>query len=163
MNLKNRSHFDSFFVYNGDKEGMNMIEKAKLEGSEDIYQLLYELEQIELPHDLFMKNYKNGLNDSNILYLVYKYESKNIAFMSFYIKDYLHHTGRTGEIVELVVLPEYRGLRVGHQMIEYIEDYAKKSHLIEIELSTSTYRKKAHLFYEAHGFEKDHYNYTKDI
>ncbi|MEG0367984.1 MAG: GNAT family N-acetyltransferase, partial [Coprobacillus sp.] len=73
------------------------------------------------------------------------------------------HRGSTGEIVELIVLPEYRGLKVGHRLIEHVENVAKQLGLIEIDLSTSTYRKKAHRFYEAHGFVKDHYNYTKDI
>ena len=60
-------------------------------------------------------------------------------------------------------MPEYRGLRIGQHLIKTIEEIAKEKGLEQIELSTSTYRKKAHHFYEAHGYVKDHYNYTKNL
>ena len=39
----------------------------------------------------------------------------------------------------------------------------KEKQLEQIELSTSTYRKDAHRFYERQGYEKLHYNYTKAL
>lgn len=48
-------------------------------------------------------------------------------------------------------------------MIERIEEIAKEKQLEQIELSTSTYRKDAHRFYERQGYEKLHYNYTKEL
>lgn len=140
-----------------------MIENAKKEDLTDIYDLICELEQEQISKDFFMRTYLDGLDNKDIYYIVYRHEDKIIAFMSLYIHYYLHHHDVTGEIVELIVLPEYRGLKVGHRLIEYAEKLAKEKGLVELELSTSTYRKKAHLFYEAHGFVRDHYNYTKDI
>ena len=52
----------------------------------------------------------------------------------------------TSEIVELVILPEKRSLKIGKQLIEKIEEIAKDKQLEQIELSTSTYRKGAHRF-----------------
>ena len=46
---------------------------------------------------------------------------------------------------------------------EKIEEIAKDKQLEQIELSTSTYRKDAHRFYERQGYEKLHYNYTKEL
>ena len=46
---------------------------------------------------------------------------------------------------------------------EKIEEIAKDKQLEQIELSTSIYRKDAHRFYERQGYEKLHYNYTKEL
>ena len=79
------------------------------------------------------------------------------------LNHYLHHDRDTSEIVELVVLPEKRSLKIGKQLIEKIEKIARNKKLEQIELSTSTYRKDAHRFYERQGYEKLHYNYTKAL
>ena len=60
-------------------------------------------------------------------------------------------------------MPEKRNLKIGKQLIEKIEEIAKEKQLEQIELSTSTYRKDAHRFYERQGYEKLHYNYTKAL
>ena len=51
--------------------------------------------------------------------------------------------------MELVVLPECRGKRIGQQLLQAIEKKAIDLHLEQIELSTSTYRQQAHHFYES--------------
>ena len=68
-----------------------------------------------------------------------------------------------GEIVELVVLPESRGRKIGGQLLQAIEAKANELRLEQIELSTSTYRKQAHHFYESNDYEMLHYNYTKNL
>ena len=102
------------------------------------------------------------LKNEDIIYLVYR-DEKIEGFLSFKIHYYLHHDHDTGEIVELVILPEKRSLKIGKQLIEKIEEIAKDKQLEQIELSTSIYRKDAHRFYERQGYEKLHYNYTKEL
>ena len=126
--------------------------------------------QVESQIEMKMKDYnneynigfENSLKDKDIIYLVYR-DKKIEGFLSFKINHYLHHDRDTGEIVELVVLPEKRSLKIGKQLIEKIEEIARNKKLEQIELSTSTYRKDAHRFYERQGYEKLHYNYTKDL
>ena len=60
-------------------------------------------------------------------------------------------------------MPEKRSLKIGKQLIEKIEKIARNKKLEQIELSTSIYRKDAHRFYERQGYEKLHYNYTKEL
>ena len=60
-------------------------------------------------------------------------------------------------------MPEKRSLKIGKQLIEKIEEIARNKKLEQIELSTSTYRKDAHRFYERQGYEKLHYNFTKEL
>lgn len=144
-------------------EMRKVIVQAKKEHINDIYQLLCILEDKQLDKKSFEKNYLNGLENRDIYYYIYVKDEKVIGFMSFYIHHYLHHDGNTGEIVELVVDPQYRGQKVGNQLIEYVKNLARELSLEEIELSTSTYRKRAHRFYEAHGFIMNHYNYIKKL
>ena len=67
------------------------------------------------------------------------------------------------KLQNLLFLPEKRSFKIGKQLIEKIEEIAKDKQLEQIELSTSIYRKDAHRFYERQGYEKLHYNYTKEL
>lgn len=139
-----------------------MIEKAQQSDSEAIYKLLCMLENQTLEREHFFKSYQYGLNQPNILYLVYKDNDKVVGFMNFHIHHYLHHNKDTGEIIELIVDENYRGKNIGQQFLCYADKLAKDYNLEQIDLSTSVYRKRAHHFYENHGYKKSHYNYTKD-
>lgn len=140
-----------------------MIEEARLEDLEEVYNLICILEDDEINKDHFINVYKKAINNQNVKYLVYRKDHQIVGFLSFYIHKFLHHNNDTGEIVELIVKPEYRSLHIGDALICTIEEFAKECSLEQIELSTSTYRKRAHAFYEKHGYLKDHYNYTKNI
>lgn len=139
-----------------------MIVKAGLEDVEDIYNLMCILENKELDKEHFVQTYQQNIQDEDVIYLVYK-EDRILGFISFVVHHYLHHDRDMGEIVELVVLPECRGKRIGQQLLQAIENKAIDLHLEQIELSTSTYRKQAHHFYEQNGYEMLHYNYTKNL
>ena len=139
-----------------------MIVKAGLEDMEDIYNLMCILENKELDKEHFVQTYQQNIQDEDVIYLVYK-EDRILGFISFVVHHYLHHDRDTGEIVELVVLPECRGKRIGQQLLQAIEKKAIDLHLEQIELSTSTYRKQAHHFYEQNDYEMLHYNYTKNL
>ena len=113
---------------------------------------------------IYMCTYTNLKEDGIYVIIAVKNQEEKIeGFLSFKIHHYLHHDRDTGEIVELIVLPEKRNLKIGKQLIEKIEEIAKEKQLEQIELSTSTYRKDAHRFYERQGYEKLHYNYTKAL
>lgn len=97
-----------------------MIEYAKLEDKEEIYNLICILENKEINKEHFDYVFENSLKDEDIIYLVYR-DEKIEGFLSFKIHHYLHHDHDTSEIVELVVLPEKRNLKIGKQLIEKIE------------------------------------------
>ena len=54
---------------------------------------------------------KNSFKNEDIIYLVYR-DEKMEGFLSFKIHHYLHHDHDTGEIVELVILPEKEVLKL---------------------------------------------------
>jgi len=140
-----------------------MIREIKKEDLDEVYELICELEQKQINYDRFQNVFFDSFLQDDIYQYVYEYENHVIGFISLYIHHYLHHQYDTGEIVELIVSPQYRGIKIGDCLIRHVEEKARALQLEEIELSTSTYRKKAHRFYEAHGYVKDHYNYTKDL
>lgn len=140
-----------------------MIVQANQEHLNNIYQLLCILEDTQLDKDIFEKKYLKGISHPDIYYFIYERDNHVLGYISLYIHHYLHHDQDTGEIVELVVAPESRGQKIGDQLIKYVENVAREKQLEEIELSTSTYRKRAHRFYEAHGFIMNHYNYIKKL
>lgn len=139
-----------------------MIEFAKMEDREDIYHLISVLENKEINKEHFDCVFEDALQNQDVIFFVYR-DEKVYGFLSFVVHHYLHHNGNTGEIVELVVDPNKRGMGIGSQLIRKIEELAKLKNLEQIELSTSTYRTEAHRFYEKHGYVKSHYNYTKEL
>lgn len=139
-----------------------MIEFSKLEDGEDIYSLICNLENKKINKEHFDCVFKHAMQNEDVIFLVYR-DEKVYGFLSFKIHHYLHHDKNTGEIVELIVDPNKRGMHIGSQLIEKIEEIARVNNLEQIELSTSTYRTEAHRFYEKNGYIKSHYNYTKEI
>ena len=105
-----------------------MIEYAKLEDKEEIYNLICILENKEINKEHFDYVFENSLKDEDIIYLVYRNE-KIEGFLSFKIHHYLHHDRDTGEIVELIVLPEKRNLKIGKQLIKKLKRLLKKNNL----------------------------------
>ncbi len=142
---------------------MNMIKEATLNDLDAVYDLICILENKKIDYQHFFNTYKNHMNNNDVIYLVYRNEKEIVGFLSFMVHHYLHHSKNVGEIVELVVKEEYRSQGIGHQLLAEIEKRAQLLSLEQIELNTSTYRKDAHRFYEKHGFEMNHYNYTKNV
>lgn len=139
------------------------MRKAQKEDVHHIYRLICILENKDLNQDYFQKEYIKALDHENAYFFVETHDDRIIGFISFYIKHYLHHEHPTGEIAELVVDPMYRNQHIGRRLIMHVEELAKQLGLEEIELSTSTYRIKAHHFYETMGYCQDHLNYTKKL
>lgn len=140
-----------------------MIQYATKADLEAVYRLICILEQQELDKKYFTDTYLHALKDEDVVYLVYKKDNDIQGFLSFVIHHYLHHHHNTGEIVELVVNPHQRGQSIGQELLEAVEKIAYEKKLEQIELSTSTYRTRAHHFYEKNGYVMNHYNYTKDL
>lgn len=136
----------------------HMIYPALIEDLDTVYRYICILENKEIGKEYFKQAYLKGLEDENTFYFLHEH-----GFISMHITYYLHHDHPTGEVVELVVDPEYRSQKIGEQLLNYIEELGKELGLEEICLCTSTYRKQAHKFYENHGYIMNHYNYIKKL
>ena len=140
-----------------------MIQCAKKEDLEAVYRLINILENKTMNHERFKEVYLASLERKDVFYYIYISDDKIIGFISLYLKNLLHHDHLTGEIVELIVDPDYRNLKVGEKLIDHVSKKADELGLEELELCTSTWRKDAHRFYENHGFVMNHYNYIKKM
>ena len=56
-------------------------------------------------------------------------------------------------ILGLAVFPSAQGRGIGRQLMERVEDLAKRKHYAFIRLNSASHRKEAHLFYERIGYE----------
>lgn len=138
-----------------------MIIRASKKEEQDVYQLICTLEQEAFDKKTFSKIYQENI--TNNLYYVYKSNGKCVGFISLHIKQTLHHNGKTGEIIELVVDEAYRSQHIGEQLLQYVETVAKELQLLEIELSTNVKRTRAHSFYKRQGYINNHYNFIKKL
>ncbi|MGS6556841.1 aminoalkylphosphonate N-acetyltransferase, partial [Escherichia coli] len=73
----------------------------------------------------------------------------------------LHHVNWIGEIQELVVMPQARGLNVGSKLLAWAEEEARQAGAEMTELSTNVKRHDAHRFYLREGYEQSHFRFTK--
>ena len=56
-------------------------------------------------------------------------------------------------VLGLAVFPSAQGRGIGRQLMERVEDLAKRKHYAFIRLNSASHRKEAHLFYERIGYE----------
>lgn len=70
--------------------------------------------------------FENSLKNEDIIYLVYR-DEKIEGFLSFKIHHYLHHDHDTGEIVELVILPEKKVLKLANNLSKKLKRLQKIS------------------------------------
>ena len=60
-----------------------MIEKAKLNDLEEVYELICILEQKQLNKAHFDKVFQEGIQNEDVEYLVYRKDEKILGFLSF--------------------------------------------------------------------------------
>ncbi len=57
------------------------------------------------------------------------------------------------EVMQILVSTENRSSGIGHALMNYIEEDARKMNITEVRLSSQVYRSRAHVFYERLGYE----------
>jgi PhnO protein len=86
-----------------------------------------------------------------------------VGMIGLHLQFHLHHANWIGEIQELVVLPQARGLKVGSQLLAWAEAQARHAGAEMTELSTSVKRVDAHRFYLREGYAQSHFRFTKAL
>lgn len=142
---------------------MISIRPATLADLNAVYRLICDLEGKALNLSFFTENYKLHLEDCTIRYIVACKGRKVIGFLSMHIQRILHHDRPTCELQELNILPEYRSLGIGAELMNYAESLAKEMGVEEIELTTRNYRIRAQEFYKRLGYEQTHLKFVKKL
>lgn len=96
-------------------------------------------------------------------YQLAELDGKIIGMIGLHMQFHLHHARWIGEIQELVVMPQARGLKVGSQLLAWAEDVARQAGAELTELSTSVKRVDAHRFYVREGYTQSHFRFTKPL
>lgn len=105
-------------------------------------------------------------DDAPIVYALIcelKLDGQIIGMIGLHMQFHLHHARWIGEIQELVVMPQARGLKVGSQLLAWAEDVARQAGAEPTELSTSVKRVDAHRFYVREGYTQSHFRFTKPL
>lgn len=139
------------------------LRHATYEDVDDVYALICELKQAEFDTDAFYTGFAANLRDNNLHYQLALLEGRVVGMIGLHLQFHLHHANWIGEIQELVVMPQARGLRVGSQLLAWAEEKAREAGAEMTELSTSTRRVDAHRFYQREGYAPSHIRFTKAL
>ncbi|WP_340021931.1 aminoalkylphosphonate N-acetyltransferase [Escherichia coli] len=120
-----------------------------------------ELKQAEFDHHAFRVGFNANLRDPNMHYHLALLDGEVVGMIGLHLQFHLHHVNWIGEIQELVVMPQARGLNVGSKLLAWAEEEARQAGAEMTELSTNVKRHDAHRFYLREGYEQSHFRFTK--
>ena len=136
------------------------LRPATAEDVDAVYGLICELKQAELDRSAFHAGFAANLLDHNMRYQLAEQNGHIIGMIGLHMQFHLHHANWIGEIQELVVMPQARGLRVGSQLLAWAEEFARQAGAEMTELSTSVKRLDAHRFYLREGYTQSHFRFS---
>ena len=93
-----------------------MDRKANQKDEKQIYQLMCQLEQTQLPYDRFAEIFRQQLAKEQYYCLVWEEEGRVVGVLNLRWEGQLHHAGKVAEILELIVSPDCRNQGVGRKM-----------------------------------------------
>ncbi|EGD9980841.1 aminoalkylphosphonate N-acetyltransferase [Escherichia coli] len=128
-----------------------------------VYALICELKQAEFDHQAFRVGFNANLRDPNMRYHLALLDGEVVGMIGLHLQFHLHHVNWIGEIQELVVMPQARGLNVGSKLLAWAEEEARQAGAEMTELSTNVKRHDAHRFYLREGYEQSHFRFTKAL
>ena len=129
-----------------------------------VYEQICLLEDFTFNINEFEKIFIRNMNNENILYyLAESLDGEAFGFISCYIQPLLHHCGKVAEIQELFVKQEFRGQKVGAQLLKFIEQELIALDCISFEVTAQNKRLDTHEFYTKMGFNQSHLKFTKKL
>ncbi len=132
----------------------------RLAGQNDfevIYELTNQLEEKILDREGFRKAFDYALHNDMIFVL--DVEGEILAFCHVRVSPQLCRASDILEIRELCVDEKCRCRGYGKILLKRAEGYAEERGISEIEILSSTRRKRAHRFYEDNGYEVTGYRF----
>lgn len=140
-----------------------VLRPATADDARVVYGLICELKQAEFDREAFRAGFLANLQDRNMRYQLAGLNGEIVGMIGLHLQFHLHHARWIGEIQELVVMPQARGLKVGCRLLAWAEDVARQAGAELTELSTSVKRVDAHRFYLREGYAQSHFRFTKPL
>lgn len=107
--------------------------------------------------------FDRALASDRQIYLCATIHDQVVGFGSLTIKNNLWQQGYLANVDELVVDAEQRGRGIGTKLLEHLVALAIQRGCRRVELDSAFHREKAHGFYEAHGFQKRAYLFSRIV
>ncbi|EPK7284675.1 aminoalkylphosphonate N-acetyltransferase [Citrobacter farmeri] len=139
------------------------LRRATAQDTEAVYALVCELKQASFDYPAFRAGFTANLQDARLRYQLALLDGQAVGLIGLHLQYHLHHANWIGEIQELVVMPQARGLKIGSQLLAWAEQEAREAGAEMTELSTSVKRHDAHRFYLREGYEQSHFRFTKAL
>ncbi len=139
------------------------IRRATASDAETIYRFICRLEGEDPTREEFDSIFLKNLENPDCYYLIAEKNGRSVAFVGMQIQRVLHHTARIAEIIEMFVLPEYRGDGIGEMLYWYTKDIAQEKGCKFFEVACNNVRERALDFFSKMGFEKTHYKFTERL
>jgi len=139
------------------------LRPASLADTEAVYGLICELKQKAYDRQTFAAGFAANLSNPQQRYQLAEVNGEIVGLIGIQIMFPLNLNCWIGEIQELVVLPQMRGLNVGKALLEWAEAEARLNGASLMELSSGKVRTDAHRFYQREGYEQSHFRLKKTL
>ncbi|RXR28513.1 GNAT family N-acetyltransferase [Flavobacterium piscinae] len=130
---------------------------------EAVYQFINALEDFVFPKASQQAIFLENLSNPKHIFLLAEINQIPVGFISCHVQNLIHHGGLVGEIQEMFVLEQYRSKQIGKQLLDELKKIAKEKNILQLEVTSSFKREKAHAFYEREGFPNTHKKFVCKI
>lgn len=141
----------------------NMIRIAEEKDTKDVQELIELLENSSFDSETFAAIFKDQLADERWTCFVYEVKGKIQGCLNMRMEEQLHHCAKVAQVLELIVKEDVRSKGIGSKLFDAACRHARENGCVQIELETSSWRKRAHAFYEKEGMNDDHVFYTMKL
>jgi len=128
-----------------------------------VYGLICELKQKEYDRQTFAAGFAANLNNPSQRYQLALVNDEIVGLIGLQMMFPLNLNCWIGEIQELVILPQMRGLNIGQQLLNWAEEEARQRGASLMELSSGKVRTDAHRFYLREGYLQSHFRFKKTL
>ena len=130
---------------------------------EAVYHFINALEDFVFPKASQQAIFLENLSNPKHIFLLAEINQIPIGFISCHVQNLIHHGGLVGEIQEMFVLEQYRCKQIGKQLLDELKKITKEKNVLQLEVTSSFKREKAHAFYEREGFPNTHKKFVYKI
>lgn len=139
------------------------LRPATLADTGAVYALICELKQKEYDRETFAAGFAANLSQPSQRYQLALVDGEVAGLIGLQIMFPLNQNCLVGEVQELVVQPQRRGLNIGQALLAWAEEEARAQGVTLMELSSGMPRTDAHRFYLREGYAQSHFRFKKTL
>lgn len=139
------------------------LRQATVNDTAAVYDLIRDLKQTEYDRKTFAASFAANLDNPTQFYQLALVDGHVVGLIGLQLMFPLNLNCWIGEIQELVVLPQMRGLNIGKALLDWAESKAREQGARQIELSSGKVRTQAHRFYLREGYQESHFRFKKTL